>query len=1113
MHADWLIGQIPKWAEMGIPDRIRKRIWDWYSERRQVLRTELKLEYHAQSAAQIQEAWKERIHLEMLLDRIQGWLKAEALRPEGTEEYVQSIRQDIVTLRIRLKGRARPPYPNSDPERVEIVRHALYALQTLKEKDLFSSADSEEKLWSQLKTEVAELQRGLGIPPAPQIEAAAPGEAVEGILAPPMRAPVVSPESKVPVAPPPSTAPPAAPRLPWRERLWRSLLSERTLQAMLFLGIFLLFTAAISFVVWGWKDFPRPVRVTIPFGFTAVFFGTGWLVRTRTGLYRSGIALSAIAALLFPIDFYTIYANYGNPPEGFHWFWLLTSLVCLGVYLVAALIIQNITFGYLVGAAAGSCVLSVLEVNHQTYGNWRDWYSAGISGLAVILILLAAGISRMRRAGRWQVLVAPFRALALLSAGVVLPLSLGVRLVARPGYGVFHSATTLDWGLGSAIFAWGASHHRSRSLGILAALALPVSVYLAQDALFHRLGINPAWQAFGLALLVPLYLYASYRLSAHRDDPVLSAHGRTALGVGSLLVIAAGLWSLTDLSSGAAAASSHLVLCASMILSAALWKRPAWLYLASFFSFSAASFAMSALELPLSNSSIGWASLSLVHILAAIRLGQRRSAQATRMATPLVTSGYILAGMALIPALMPYDGNLFVYTLGNWLGLSAWGALQAHRRTAGFVLEPAQAGEKKPRARRLPVLHKLLSNGAIFHWFVALPLPVWVWTIFTNLRPADTSLALALMALAWGMFAMGIRMGHVHGEIQQPWNSSALLVSIASIVTAFWVDGSGFTPAIVLIAAGCLYFADAGVYLQRGQLTFGALTGALGFLLLLYRFKLEGEAIRLGLAGLVAAYILAGLGVERRRSTCYSARFLAPLYSSAHLLGALVFFWVYATLLLEALSGAGETSIDRLLYWGAASQLVLAVAYGLFAWGRYREFWAHIATWLGAAGGGFIFISLSRGHGSSAASGALMAAVFVLAERSLRRLRTDARLRRRLRAYARLAWALFRRPFLVAGWAISGAAIWLAVFRNLLWLGGGRTQQIWACTGLVIVTALYAGSARLFRQARFAWLAAGLSWLPWTILTNLGWLTPYRLTESGFAVSWLVLAWVLLGVG
>ncbi|MCK7481662.1 MAG: hypothetical protein M0C28_34190 [Candidatus Moduliflexus flocculans] len=37
-------------------------------------------------------------------------------------------------------------------------------------------------------------------------------------------------------------------------------------------------------------------------------------MRAKTHLDRSATRLSAIAALLIPIDSYTIYANYGSPP-------------------------------------------------------------------------------------------------------------------------------------------------------------------------------------------------------------------------------------------------------------------------------------------------------------------------------------------------------------------------------------------------------------------------------------------------------------------------------------------------------------------------------------------------------------------------------------------------------------------------------------------------------------------------------------------------------------------------------------------------------------------------------------------------------------------------------
>jgi hypothetical protein len=210
---------------------------------------------------------------------------------------------------------------------------------------------------------------------------------------------------------------------------------------------------------------------------------------------------------------------------------------------------------------------------------------------------------------------------------------------------------------------------------------------------------------------------------------------------------------------------------------------------------------------------------------------------------------------------------------------------------------------------------------------------------------------------------------------------------------------------------------------------------------------------------------------------------------------------------------------DEMRYWEAAGQFVLALVYCLYAWSVFKERWGHLAVWLAAAGGGLVVINLSHGRGSSAAAAAVMAAALVLAERGLHWAWVQPRggVKPRQRAFFRLTWRLFRRPLLVAGWTISGAAIGLALVRNLWWLGGGRIQQIWAAVGLSIVTGLYALSAWLFRRARFVWLAAGLVFVPWTILTNLGWFTSYVPTLPGFALSWAVLAWVLyltgLGLG
>ena len=435
------------------------------------------------------------------------------------------------------------------------------------------------------------------------------------------------------------SAAPAVPRPSFRERLWRSILSERTLQALLFLGIFLLFVAAISFVVWGWKDFSAPIRVAIPFAFTLLFFGLGWVVRNKTHLYRSGIALSAIAALLIPIDSYTIYANYGSPPQGWPEFWLLTSLACLIAYILAALQIQSRFFGYITGIAAGSTVLAFLEVFTNVS---QDWYSAALSALAVGLILLATRLSNVSTPGRWRVFVEPFRYLALWTPAILMPLTLGLRLITRDTYDALHYAMAVNWLLGGFIFGWGAIVHRSRSLGMLSATALPVSVYMIQSAVFPQMGINPAWHAFGLACLTPLYLYVGRRLSIYHEDAVLAAHGRTAVQWGTLLIVVAALLSLTDLTSGTAAAASHTILVGSTALIAILWGRPRSLYASSFFLFTATTFAMTELNLSLNQLGVGWASLGILHILLVLFLARpiQHIDKRTPYLIPLVIAGY-----------------------------------------------------------------------------------------------------------------------------------------------------------------------------------------------------------------------------------------------------------------------------------------------------------------------------------------------------------------------------------------------------------------------------------------------------------------------------------------
>src|SRR5215216_2767016 len=501
---EWLLGEMNTWVGVGLLQTIPKRLQNHYLVRRQRVQIALGLYSPPFKPSEAQQAWIELRQYERFFYAIENWFAAGYLKTG----FLPTSYARLMELRARLSEYQGPAYPKTNRERLEEVDFLLGAAEELKKRDDFASSESLWNVTAPLWAEKTKLESILNPPvenkptvPSPEPEAASVPEPTPAADSSPKAesAPVV------PSLPPPSL----------REWLWRSILSERTLQALLFLGIFLLFVAAISFVVWGWKDFSAPVRVAIPFAFTFLFAGIGWVVHQKTGLYRSAIAVSAIAALLVPIDSYTIYANYGSPPAGWPAFWLLTSLACFLVYLPTALQIQNEFFGTLTGMAAASTLLAALEVFTNIA---RDWYFAALSVLAVGMILFATRLSHVATPGRWKVFVNPFRSLAFWILAILMPLTLGLRLVAHAGYDALHYAMAINWLVGGLIFGWGAIFHRSRSLGILSAMALPVSVYMIQGALFQSAGIQPAWHAFGLACLTPLYLYIGNKLSSSKED-------------------------------------------------------------------------------------------------------------------------------------------------------------------------------------------------------------------------------------------------------------------------------------------------------------------------------------------------------------------------------------------------------------------------------------------------------------------------------------------------------------------------------------------------------------------------------------------------------------------
>lgn len=1095
----WLLNEMKGWKKLNVGAEFISRLKEHYTARLKEEQIILGLRLRSFTPEEAEKTWPNLEHLEALLEKVVEWRNSGYFISDARDP-VKTQRAHAEELRQRLEGHRHPSSPQTDNTRLDALNFLLDNIDFLDSKQWFKSQNEKEKAAAPLTAERHELQIRLGLIPALKPIEPAQVESVPEIT------PVVM-----------ESAPPSR---PMRERFWSAVLSERTLQGLIFFGIFLLFTAAISFVVWGWKDFPAFVRVLIPTSFTILFSALGWWVRNKTKLYRSGIALSAIAALFIPIDCYIAFFTYTSMEAGWGNFWFWTSAICLIAYAFSTLRIQSRFFGYLTGMAVGSLAMATIEVTRDFTHISRDWFTASVSITAAGLIMLAAQITRMKEAERWQVFAEPFRYLGLIVPGLLMPLTLVMRLTTRDTFDALHYAMTINWFIGGLVFGWGAVHHRSRSLGALAAISLPIAVFMGQAAFFHNMGINPAWHAFGLACLTPLYLYAGKNLLDVKDEAILRAHGRTATTWGAALMIVSALYSLADLTSSTPAAASHAVLMFSATMASVLWKRPRYLSAASFFSFTALTFVMTELKLNLSDLSVGWISLALGHILLALYLGnklQRITASATDSTTvsetktgeqtaylyPLVVAGYVIAGLAVFPPLALYDGDMMVYALGNWLVLSAWGAYLAYKRTPGFLIT-VPTMDALPKEKRIRT--ELLTTGAIYHWPAALALPLWVWIAFTNLRPTDYSLPLAFAALAWAMVFVNHWLRFTEQMCRAPWRVVGLVVGVVAVSSAFAVAPRGYTPAVTLLLLGLLYFADAVSSLQPPEFYPAGLVTAWGLMALLNKMNWNTEAMTFSLCLLIFVYFLAGLESERRRIAYATPKFLAPLYDTAHLLTLFVLARVGINLLIEFID-IGEWT-DTTQFWGAADLITLAGSYALFAWGRYQERWAHVAAWLGFGGGGLIAIVYSRGHGSSAAIGAVIASLFILAERGMNYLISGAGVKRRMRARARLVWILFRRPLLVTGWIASAGTIGMALIHNLLLLGGGRIQQTWAAIGLTIIVVLYALSARMFRMARFVWLAAFLSFIPWTLYHNLGWFTSYKPVLTEFAIAWTILAWV-----
>jgi len=775
-NLNYIISEIESWGTWSIPDAVYTRLIERYQKRRRAVNVELGLRLPPPDVTETHDLRLQLDKWKYLQEKLSFWVRKEWISYAVQTELTAVIDKEIAKIKDRLIDAPIISLPASFTKRTlrqwELVKYAKETLEQLCEDGQMVGSACEAAM-AQLDAEIEQLELAAGIrqpEPLPEEVAADSSE-----------------ESKVEIeikTPPRRTQRKRQP-FSW-DKVWESLLSERTLHAILFLGVVLLFASGVSWVVWNWGTFPPIVQITVLGGYTTFFYGLGWYVRVKMNLRGSGIALSAVGALLLPLDFYAFYLSGGFPPDSWPSVWTLASAVCLAIYTITAVSIQTPFFGYLVGAAMSS----LFAAGANLMGFAFHWQIAAISASALLQAVLS---DRLRRhEGKFRILAVPFGQMALVTAVPIMAITLVWGFFSGTSLFPFQMARATNWILGSITLLLMTRHYRLRPFILAVALAIPIALWLTQGAFFISWQTDVGWHAPGWAILAALYFAASHHLPKKADDAAVFKP--IILAVGWMLIGLAALWGLMD---APAAAVTYLFLAGLMVLLARLWHdaRPLWLM--SLFLLLGSGNWMAWREASLAELTLPWSLLAILHIIAALRVERHLNHKQTvgkqiapLFAVPLFGSAVLIAFAALLPPAILFDQELLIYAVGNWIGMNGWLAYLAHKQA-------------NPALETLLSHHRLRPIApALFHWLTALPLVGWVWLVWENGRFSTPPLALFYALLAWALLAICLRLRRVRWAYGRPWQTAAHLSNLIALAVLFEYGEHPWVTAVLYSIAG-----------------------------------------------------------------------------------------------------------------------------------------------------------------------------------------------------------------------------------------------------------------------------------------------------------------------
>ncbi len=495
-------------------------------------------------------------HLKYTLDRLMRWYDKGLLPPRTADRLAQLTHADTRALLARIGERQAPVYPASSqgaapaeaPARVHAEAAAVAA-----------------KAASQPVQAAAAPSVGVPAarpaPEAPRAAAAALGQASTraGVMAqgPAMQGAAVSsphgsasprplsPAMAVPTPPSKPTRRPS-PSFSWKQ-VGTYLLSERTLNALLGLGAFLILAAAVVISTVNPTGLGPVLHLAAMVGTTAVFYLAGALVQKRLRLARTGATLLAVGAVFIPLDACTFGSDLLKwEPSAI---WVLASLVCLLIYLPSHLSLYDRASAILTAAAGGSLVLSLA----RPLGVDPIWGGCGLVVLAGVYLIVADRLrhsqTNLHWALSWAAQLATPSAMAGLLAlrfsrqllGTFPPDSFLQTLGALPGASMDY-AVGVTWWLGAAFYVLATQLVPRRASSLAAAWIVPCAfLFTLTKAPFDR-----EWYGVALAALAVLYMLFGRQvqraLKGVARPTLIQLLGQPVYQVGLTLAVVAGMW-------------------------------------------------------------------------------------------------------------------------------------------------------------------------------------------------------------------------------------------------------------------------------------------------------------------------------------------------------------------------------------------------------------------------------------------------------------------------------------------------------------------------------------------------------------------------------------------